>query len=81
MRAYLMCFTREQPYFEQAVPVFLFKYLISGDYLHAPLLRQLGRKCYMMELDTHYCDVIIARWEKLTGQKAKLLTNTKTAET
>ena len=31
---------------------------------------QLNRKCYMMEIDTHYCDVIIARWEKLTGQKA-----------
>lgn len=31
---------------------------------------QLGRKCYMMELDPHYCDVIIARWEKLTGNKA-----------
>ena len=24
----------------------------------------------MMELDPHYCDVIIARWEKFTGQKA-----------
>ena len=32
---------------------------------------QLGRKCFMMELDPHYCDVIIARWEKLTGQKAE----------
>lgn len=31
---------------------------------------QLKRKCYMMELDEHYCDVIIARWEKYTGQKA-----------
>lgn len=31
---------------------------------------QLGRKCYMMELDPHYCDVIIARWEKLTGREA-----------
>lgn len=31
---------------------------------------QLNRKCYMMELDPHYCDVIIARWEKLTGRKA-----------
>ena len=31
---------------------------------------QLGRKCYMMELDPHYCDVIIARWEKLTGRQA-----------
>lgn len=31
---------------------------------------QLGRKCYMMELDPQYCDVIIARWEKLTGKWA-----------
>ena len=31
---------------------------------------QLNRKCRMMELDPHYCDVIIARWEKLTGKKA-----------
>lgn len=31
---------------------------------------QLKRKCFMVELDPHYCDVIIARWEKLTGQKA-----------
>jgi site-specific DNA-methyltransferase (adenine-specific) len=34
---------------------------------------QLNRKCRMMELDPHYCDVIIARWEKLTGQKAEKL--------
>ncbi len=31
---------------------------------------QLNRKCYMMELDEHYCDVIIQRWENLTGKKA-----------
>lgn len=31
---------------------------------------QLSRRCYMMELDPHYCDVIIARWEKLTGEEA-----------
>lgn len=31
---------------------------------------QLNRKCLMMELDPHYCDVILARWEKLTGQTA-----------
>ena len=31
---------------------------------------QLHRKARIMELDPHYCDVIIARWEKLTGQKA-----------
>ena len=34
---------------------------------------QLGRKCYMMELDPHYCDVIIARWEKFTGRTAELI--------
>ena len=32
---------------------------------------QLGRKCYTMELDPHYCDVILARWEKFTGKKAE----------
>lgn len=31
---------------------------------------QLNRICYMMELDPHYADVIIERWEKFTGQKA-----------
>lgn len=32
---------------------------------------QTDRTCYMMELDPHYCDVIISRWEQFTGQKAK----------
>ena len=32
---------------------------------------QLNRRCYMMELDPHYCDVIIDRWEKFTGKKAR----------
>ena len=31
---------------------------------------QLNRKCYMCELDPHYCDVIIQRWEDFTGEKA-----------
>lgn len=34
---------------------------------------QLGRKAYLMELDPHFCDVIIARWETLTGKQARLL--------
>lgn len=34
---------------------------------------QLDRICYGMELDPIYCDVIVRRWEKLTGQKAKLI--------
>lgn len=31
---------------------------------------QLNRKCYMCELDEHYCDVIISRWENFTGKAA-----------
>lgn len=32
---------------------------------------QLKRRCYMMELDPKYVDVIIRRWETLTGGKAE----------
>lgn len=32
---------------------------------------QTGRRCLMMELDPHYCDVIIKRWEDFTGKKAE----------
>ena len=34
---------------------------------------QTNRVCYMMELVPHYCQVIIDRWEKFTGKKAKKL--------
>jgi site-specific DNA-methyltransferase (adenine-specific) len=34
---------------------------------------QTDRTCYMMELDPKYVDVIIARWEKLTGLTAELI--------
>jgi site-specific DNA-methyltransferase (adenine-specific) len=34
---------------------------------------QLGRNCYMMELDPKYADVIIDRWEQFTGEKAVLI--------
>ena len=34
---------------------------------------QTGRNCYTMELDPKYCDVIIKRWEKFTGEKAVLI--------
>lgn len=31
---------------------------------------QMKRQCFMMERDAHFCDVILARWEKQTGQTA-----------
>ncbi|WP_345194305.1 site-specific DNA-methyltransferase, partial [Kistimonas scapharcae] len=33
---------------------------------------KLGRSSRVMELDPHYCDVIIRRWQKFTGQDAVL---------
>ena len=32
-----------------------------------------NRKCYGMELDEKYCDIIINRWEQYTGKKAELI--------
>jgi DNA modification methylase len=44
-------------------------FLGSGSTLIA--CEQLNRNCYGMEIDPLYCDVIIKRWENLTGKKAK----------
>jgi site-specific DNA-methyltransferase (adenine-specific) len=32
---------------------------------------QTGRRCLCMEIDPHYCDVIIQRWENMTGEAAQ----------
>jgi DNA modification methylase len=45
-------------------------FLGSGTTLIAA--EQLGRKCYGMEISPQYCDVIVKRWENLTGKKAVL---------
>jgi DNA modification methylase len=45
-------------------------FLGSGTTLIAA--EQLGRKCYGMEISPAYCDVIVKRWENLTGRKAEL---------
>lgn len=44
--------------------------LFAGSGTTAVACEQQGRAAYMMELDPGYCDVIVDRWEKLTGQKA-----------
>ena len=43
-------------------------FLGSGTTLIA--CEKLGRKCRMMEIDEHYCDVIIQRWQNYTGKEA-----------
>ena len=44
-------------------------FLGSGSTLIAA--EKLNRKCYGMELDEKYCDLIIERWEQFTGLKAE----------
>ncbi len=59
---------------------FIQAYSLPGDVWYEPFLgsgttivacEQLGRTCYGMEISPQYCQVIIDRWEKLTGQKAE----------
>ena len=45
----------------------------SGSTLMA--FEQLGRRCFMMEYDPHYADVIIKRWEDYTGEQAELISD------
>jgi site-specific DNA-methyltransferase (adenine-specific) len=66
-------------------PVALFAYLIQNSSrreakVYDPFMgsgttlmacEQLGRTAYGMELDPRFVDVIVKRWETLTGQKAK----------
>ena len=51
-------------------------FLGSGTTLIA--CEEMNRICYGLELDPKYCDVIVKRWENLTGEKA-VLTNAKSA--
>jgi DNA modification methylase len=46
--------------------------LFGGSGTTAIACEQMGRDAYLMELDPAYCDVIIERWERLTGKQATL---------
>ena len=46
-------------------------FLGSGSTLIAS--ERTGRVCYGMEIDPHYCDIVLMRWESFTGKKAKLV--------
>lgn len=75
--------SREHPTMK---PIEMWSYAMSnhtkkGDILYEPFCgsgttiiaaEQLGRKCYGMEISPQYCDVIVKRWENLTGKKAIL---------
>lgn len=61
-----------------AIPIV--KHLKPGEIAYEPFsgsgpqiiaAEQLGRRCFAMELEPQYVDVAVARWEKLTGQKAQ----------
>ena len=62
------------------LPEFFIKaYSDEGDSIFDPFMgsgttliaaEQLGRKCYGMEISPGYCDIIVKRWENLTGKQA-----------
>jgi DNA modification methylase len=66
--------------FPPDLPAFFIKaYSDKGDNVYEPFCgsgttliaaEQLSRKCYGMEISPAYCDVIVKRWETLTGKKA-----------
>ena len=49
--------------------------LFGGSGTSLIVAEKLDRICYMMEYDPKFCDVIIKRWEALTGEKAELCGN------
>ena len=66
-------------------PVAMWAYAIQnhskqGDNIFDPFLgsgttliaaEQLNRRCFGLEISPQYCDVIVQRWETLTGGKAR----------
>ena len=58
----------EPAYYCYKVNIVTDLFLGSGSTLIA--CEKTGRKCYGIEIDPHYCDVIVKRWEEYTGKKA-----------
>jgi DNA modification methylase len=68
--------------FPVALPSFFYRaFSDEGDNVFDPFMgsgsciiaaEQLHRRCFGVEISPAYCDVIVTRWEKLTGKKAKL---------
>ena len=55
------------------------KHLKAGEVAYEPFAgtgpqfiaaEQYGRRCFGMEIEPRFCDVIVARWEKFTGRQA-----------
>ena len=55
--------------FSKEQKIIIDPFIGSGSTLIA--CEKTNRKCYGMELDPHYCDVIVKRWEEFTGKKAE----------
>jgi DNA modification methylase len=53
--------------------IFLDPFLGSGSTLIA--CEKTNRQCFGMEIDEHYCSVIIKRWEEFSGKKAHKIEN------
>lgn len=49
--------------------------LFAGSGTTLVCAEQLGRRCFTMELDPHYCDVVLTRWEQFTGKVAQRITD------
>tara|TARA_R110000796_G_scaffold74514_1_gene167632 strand:- start:143 stop:1498 length:1356 start_codon:yes stop_codon:yes gene_type:complete len=72
--------TKHEATFPVGLPSFFVKaFSDEGDSVFDPFMgsgttliaaEQLGRKCYGMEISPAYCDVIVKRWENLTGKQA-----------
>lgn len=61
------CFNKYNPDGKTVLDLFLG----SGSTLIA--CEKTNRKCFGLEIDPHYCSVIIKRWEDYTGEKARKL--------